>query len=227
MTPDPYKASGGPATPQSWNKYAYVQGDVVNFTDHGGLWIDPCGVPGDCCDPDEDPWCDGGGEGGWGGGGGGGAAPLTCTFTGPVFGSGYWVAINGVQTWIVPINLLYQAAGGNGTYTWTETQQFIDLYVDLVQGRPPTIEPSSGTDKPLQNFNSGSTAIYSDGPGLGVGTSANFVAYSIKIFFTDVSVTSAGQTLPCPAVEWEQFITLRQTNKQEYPYGKDWVVQVF
>jgi RHS repeat-associated protein len=40
LTADPYKAgtgSGDPADPQSWNRYAYVQNDPVNFWDPGGL----------------------------------------------------------------------------------------------------------------------------------------------------------------------------------------------
>ncbi|QOY91372.1 RHS repeat-associated core domain-containing protein [Paludibaculum fermentans] len=35
-TADPYRASGGPASPQSWNRYAYVEGDPVNFGDPAG-----------------------------------------------------------------------------------------------------------------------------------------------------------------------------------------------
>jgi RHS repeat-associated protein len=37
MTPDPYVASSGPAEPASWNRYAYVEGDPVNYWDPGGL----------------------------------------------------------------------------------------------------------------------------------------------------------------------------------------------
>jgi RHS repeat-associated protein len=37
-TADPYQASGGPAAPQSWNRYAYVQNDPINFGDPTGLW---------------------------------------------------------------------------------------------------------------------------------------------------------------------------------------------
>jgi RHS repeat-associated protein len=41
LTPDPYKAnnggSGDPADPQSWNRYAYVQADPVNYYDPAGL----------------------------------------------------------------------------------------------------------------------------------------------------------------------------------------------
>jgi RHS repeat-associated protein len=37
MTADPYVASGGPASPSSWNRYAYVEGDPVNYLDPSGL----------------------------------------------------------------------------------------------------------------------------------------------------------------------------------------------
>jgi hypothetical protein len=30
MTPDPYKASGRPSNPQTWNRYTYAGGDPVN-----------------------------------------------------------------------------------------------------------------------------------------------------------------------------------------------------
>jgi RHS repeat-associated protein len=36
-TADPYSASAGPAEPQSWNRYAYVQNDPVNANDPAGL----------------------------------------------------------------------------------------------------------------------------------------------------------------------------------------------
>jgi len=36
-TADPYRASGGPTDPGSWNRYSYVQGDPVNYADHRGL----------------------------------------------------------------------------------------------------------------------------------------------------------------------------------------------
>jgi RHS repeat-associated protein len=39
-SPDPYKASGGPADPGSWNRYSYTGGDPVNRLDpHGTYWI--------------------------------------------------------------------------------------------------------------------------------------------------------------------------------------------
>jgi RHS repeat-associated protein len=44
MTPDPYKSgsgSGTPANPQSWNRYAYVQNDPINFRYPSGLFLAP------------------------------------------------------------------------------------------------------------------------------------------------------------------------------------------
>jgi RHS repeat-associated protein len=38
LSSDPYRASGGPSDPGSWNRYAYVQGDPVNFSDPEGLF---------------------------------------------------------------------------------------------------------------------------------------------------------------------------------------------
>jgi len=39
LTPDPYRASGGPASPQSWNRYAYAEGDPANGFDPTGLKV--------------------------------------------------------------------------------------------------------------------------------------------------------------------------------------------
>ncbi len=39
LSSDPYRASGGPSDPGSWNRYAYVQGDPVNFNDPTGLYL--------------------------------------------------------------------------------------------------------------------------------------------------------------------------------------------
>jgi hypothetical protein len=51
-TPDPYKASGGPSDPSSWNRYSYTRGDPVNRLDPQGL--DDCGA-----DWQQDTWMSG------------------------------------------------------------------------------------------------------------------------------------------------------------------------
>jgi RHS repeat-associated protein len=85
LSPDPYRANNGgpgdPADPQSWNRYAYVEGDPVNSNDSSGLMM--CI---DCPNGEGDPatgdplefefflgfWFGGGAPGNPGGGGGGG-----------------------------------------------------------------------------------------------------------------------------------------------------------
>jgi hypothetical protein len=41
LSPDPYRANNGgpgnPKDPESWNRYAYVESDLINFNDPGGL----------------------------------------------------------------------------------------------------------------------------------------------------------------------------------------------
>jgi hypothetical protein len=47
MSPDPYKASAGASDPGSWNRYAYVGGDPINYKDSTGLYRGP-GDDGSC-----------------------------------------------------------------------------------------------------------------------------------------------------------------------------------
>jgi RHS repeat-associated protein len=66
MTPDPYKASGSPSDPQTWNRYPYAGGDPVNRVDPSGRDyvdpIDPSLCDGDSgflsCDPGGPGFCD-------------------------------------------------------------------------------------------------------------------------------------------------------------------------
>lgn len=45
MTADPYKASAGANAPGSWNRYAYVEGDPVNYNDRAGLFASQSADP--------------------------------------------------------------------------------------------------------------------------------------------------------------------------------------
>ncbi|MBI1897281.1 MAG: RHS repeat-associated core domain-containing protein, partial [Acidobacteria bacterium] len=59
LTPDPYVASGGAADPGSWNRYAYVGGDPVNWIDRRGLdkKYPMCGPGGEKGSEEEDDMC--------------------------------------------------------------------------------------------------------------------------------------------------------------------------
>ena len=78
-TPDQYMASGGPADPGSWNRYAYVGGDPINYWDPNGQIMAAPGDLGPVACPSWDEACQfwSGGGGGIGGGsiGGGVCAP--------------------------------------------------------------------------------------------------------------------------------------------------------
>jgi RHS repeat-associated protein len=52
LTADPYRASGGPGDPGSWNRYAYTRGDPVNRYDPTGL-LDKQVLVADCLTVDE------------------------------------------------------------------------------------------------------------------------------------------------------------------------------
>jgi RHS repeat-associated protein len=70
LTPDPSRSSARSRIPGSWNRYAYVLGDPIKYTDRKGLEED---CTDDCDDGCEADFCaDGWGDGGGGGGGGGG-----------------------------------------------------------------------------------------------------------------------------------------------------------
>jgi RHS repeat-associated protein len=77
---DPYRASASITNPQSWNRYAYVENDPVNYHDPSGLLMQ---IPGYCppdmtheeCQ-DSGVWPDGPGGGGGGIQIGGGSVPV-------------------------------------------------------------------------------------------------------------------------------------------------------
>ena len=89
---DPYMASGGAASPSTWNRYLYVHGDPVNFHDPtGNLEADPNGTAGgDCLHLSVDGvsyGCVGEGGSGTGVQGGGSGNPFACV---GLFAGGWW-----------------------------------------------------------------------------------------------------------------------------------------
>ncbi len=77
LTGDSFDASASPSSPQSWNRYAYVQNDPVNFYDPSGRLLAAVGDCGDSWISDaslEGPCDMGGGWGFWGAVGGAVAA---------------------------------------------------------------------------------------------------------------------------------------------------------
>ena len=70
LTPDPYRGSASPSNPKTWNRYAYTNGDPINFIDRKGLdggFVAVCD-PNDptCDDGDDDSGDDDSGDGGSG-----------------------------------------------------------------------------------------------------------------------------------------------------------------
>ncbi|HKO42783.1 MAG TPA: RHS repeat-associated core domain-containing protein, partial [Pyrinomonadaceae bacterium] len=119
--PDPYDGSYNLSDPQSFNRYAYVQNDPVNFTDPSGLM--PCGVEfsySEC----------GGGGGFWGSGGG---------FGGHVaeYNREYGGLSRNVASGMQSHNeQMYNAMGGYGYLTNAQVRQ--------IQARAFVVDPITG-----------------------------------------------------------------------------------
>jgi RHS repeat-associated protein len=132
MTPDPYQASGGPSSPQSWNRYAYTRGDPVNRFDVSGLQdASPNDLPvagGGGGDDDDDD----GGSGGGGSGGGGIGGSVQCTISlldRPVENGGVLNNFNHDY-----INIVMDTTYANGTTSVVD---------DVVEGLPQYGNPKS------------------------------------------------------------------------------------
>jgi RHS repeat-associated protein len=239
LSADPYMASAGPSDPGSWNRYAYVNGDPVNFMDPTGTTMcNPdnvhCTDPGLGCDP-MDPTCGCGpdefynpstgkceqiphGPPGSGGSPGGGGSPqLTCSYSAfagspsPVPGK-YTNGTDDLDGYGLPTQLTFSAQGGTGSYTWTETQTVVRY---LTNPNNVITLLNSGTDGPLYWSAGGSTtppttstASVFDAPSTVVFPAGNTITW---LFTLQLTVSSGGQTIKCPAVWWNAQISFNSS----------------
>jgi hypothetical protein len=229
MTPDPYAGSANPRNPQSWNRYAYVNGDPVNWTDRTGLssdlFYEPVQVtPGDEFDYGGsiydgtgvvlDPsflilysmFFQPGAGGGGGGQGGGAASALQCSFTsapGTVIGSAgtadYYY--QGNAGWQVQVNLNFTVTGGTAPYTWTIGQYVLDI--EYQNGTLGQVLTSAETLPNTATNTNGPVANFYDGPAYFLPPNAPPGRYNAEYIFEDfVTVSSGGQTVNCPTILW-------------------------
>jgi RHS repeat-associated protein len=216
MSPDPYQASGGPAVPQSWNRYAYVQNDPINYGDPAGLLLtaEDCIADPDLCQ--EQDWGDNGGDGGDDGGGGGAPpSPLTCQFTGATIYDPGWgdVPVSGFG-YHLPIEFNFGVTGGNGVYRWVGYQTvYFSGFITFTNGkfynwsaRPPLQEPPYTNNALPANS---PIATFFDAPGQAAETPNGTTAIAVENFsyeFTAV-VSSGGASVRCPPVFWMSSLT--------------------
>jgi RHS repeat-associated protein len=250
-SPDPYQASGGVTSPASWNRYSFVEDDPVNSTDPKGLlacsamysyeecmggstWggeaLNVCfelasslGLAGlgyiqtiSQCAPILQP-----------------GMPLltallaaeptlTCQFDGLVqegiqFGS----ADNKPPGYHAPVHLKFSGAGGNGTYTWGNTQSVkISGSVTYSDGfEVPDLGAAFGPipDETLRDESGpGLKASFFDAPGVSFairrpnGNQATVQSANVTWDLTlRVTVSSGSQTVHCPVVQWRVNINIR------------------
>jgi RHS repeat-associated protein len=218
-SPDPlgHKAAKS-SNPETWNRYAYVEGDPANSRDCRGLddgdgrcWDDeavptrprnPIRALDDDCD--DDP-------------GSGGEPPpppppqpepLTCDFTASGFDS-----VNaepqkndkGQLAWGATSMFQFTASGGSGYYTFLESQYFqVAISLTLNNGRTVSFT-NSGNDEPLDSTQNGGVIAFEDAPQLiqtgPNGTRLTSGSYT-GTFNLYVTVTDGTQVVECPEVDW-------------------------
>ena len=218
--------------PLSWNRYAYVEGDPVDFMDRHGLAeqvagdgnCDPdlldCGPP-ECYEPwnefvgQPDPGCPTGGGGGPSDPAPTSAPPqLKCKFDGAqnLGPTNSATALSGplsgqtVAGYYMQMLFSFSASGGSGEYSWSYSQSVVTV------GTLTTTTGSYGVHSynpkdTLAPKAHGATYNIGDAPG---ETSSNqslgsIISAHVNWFLhlqVSVTDTATGQTVDCPTVYW-------------------------
>ena len=197
LTPDPYRASGGPSDPQSWNRYAYVEGDPINHSDRVGLYRDAqdCIDDPDTCEAED--WGDGLG-GGVGIPGGNGDEEL---IQGPE-GTGPWYGTRRMANLLLLQGLaaaaLNAARSSASSYDYVDHLQLVSDCITMIN--PKTAAPSR--DRTYQ-------AIDENGDPIGAAiTERVFVTSGALATTQDSTSTGTGSFTDQMGLAWWQASTV-------------------
>jgi hypothetical protein len=107
----------------------------------------------------------------------------------------------------LPISFLFYATGGNNVYSWSD-QQVIGTYGFIQATNGSGTAASGPTQESLVNNATdptGPAAAFFDAPGLGNTTNYGPVVNAFVVWTATLSVTvsSGGQTVNCPTVQWQ------------------------
>ena len=103
------------------------------------------------------------------------------------------------QSYVIPVELLYFASGGNGAYTRDFQQLGTVITIDKNGGTTTTMV--TNTDESLENISDVSyRGIFYDAPGIGIASTGHFTITGSWWFGDYASVSSGGQTVECPIV---------------------------
>jgi hypothetical protein len=130
-----------------------------------------------------------------------------------------------VQYYGMPIYFNFSVAGGNGIYAWTDLQAYTVIgSVSYTNGIIASANASSteSLDNAAQ-FPAGSMASFFDAPGQPtkdrIGT-VNGAVLSFA-FSLQASVSSGGQSVPCPVVAWSAGLNWSTNKKRRTVQGSD------